>query len=143
MQADKRKRLEENGWVAGDASDFLNLSDAESRLIDIRISLANQLKQIRQQQKLSQAKLAKYLGSSQSRVAKMESCDSSVSMDMMFKAMVTLGASDSDIAKAIAPNKNKKKAAAKRTVSRPVRKAKKPPKPKAKRGSSVTRVRVA
>ena len=103
MHADKRKKLEAKGWKVGDTADFLELSPAESTLVELKVNLARTMKQLRKSRHISQQKLARLLGSSQSRVAKMEACDSSVSMDMMVKSMAVLGASSLDIAKAMEP----------------------------------------
>ena len=103
MHASKRKKLEAAGYKVGDTADFLGLSPAESTLVEMKVSLALHMKELRKVKRVSQEKLAAMLGSSQSRVAKMEACDSSVSMDMMVKSMAILGASSGDIAKAMKP----------------------------------------
>ena len=46
--------------------------------------------------------LAAKLRSSQSRVAKMETGDSSVSLDLLIRSLITLGASDRELSKIIA-----------------------------------------
>src|SRR5262249_653585 len=82
MRKDKRARLEAKGWKFGTAKDFLNLSEEESAYIELKIRLAEALCQRRQDIGLSQVDLAAKLRSSQSRVAKMEAGDSSVSLDL-------------------------------------------------------------
>ena len=101
MRTDKRKKLEARGWKVGDTDDFLELSPAESSLVDMKVSLARNLKTLRKTKRMSQERLAQLLGSSQSRVAKIEACDRSVTMDMMMKSMLVMGASQHDIAMAI------------------------------------------
>ena len=85
MHASKRKKLEAGGYRVGNTADFLGLSPEEAALIDMKIKLSNQLFELRRKGGISQTALAKMIGSSQSRVAKMEACDPSVSMDLMFK----------------------------------------------------------
>jgi transcriptional regulator with XRE-family HTH domain len=53
---------------------------------------------LRDKKGLTQAELAKLTGSSQSRVAKMESGDPSVSIDRLVKSLLTLGATRKQIA---------------------------------------------
>jgi len=53
------------------------------------------------QKKLSQQQLASLIKSSQSRVAKMEAGDPTVSLDLLVKTLLALGASDRDLARAI------------------------------------------
>ena len=82
MDTIKRQRLEAAGWQVGDAADFLGLSPQEVAFIEIKLSLCKRLKQLRLNQNLSQESLAKKIHSSQSRVAKMEAGDPSVSLDL-------------------------------------------------------------
>lgn len=102
MRQSKRKALEAKGWQFGSAVDFLGLSEEELALIDLKIALGNALKQRRQKKRLTQKAAARAIASSQSRVAKMEAGDPSVSIDLLVKSMITLGASRKDVAKAIA-----------------------------------------
>jgi len=100
MDAKKKKRLEEKGWEIGSTKDFLNLSEEEAALIDLKISLAHTLHARRKQKKITQEQLAKLLNSSQSRVAKMESGDPSVSLDLLVKSLFRLGLKKRDLVKA-------------------------------------------
>lgn len=102
MRQSKRKALEKQGWKIGSAKDFLDLSDEEQVLIELKIALGNALRERRQKKRLTQGAVAAAISSSQSRVAKMEAGDPSVSLDLMIKSMLTLGASRKDVAKAIA-----------------------------------------
>lgn len=101
MKKSKRARLEAAGWAVGAVQDFLGLSDAEAALIELKLSLSRTLRDRRQRRGLSQVELAKRLRSSQSRVAKMEAGDPSVSMDLLVSSLLVLGASPADLAKAI------------------------------------------
>ncbi len=98
MKQAKRKALEKAGWKLGDASEFLGLSDEETAYIEMRLLLVQQLRSLRERKKLSQAELAKLIGSSQSRVAKMEAGDASVSTDLLLKSILALGATRAQIA---------------------------------------------
>ena len=101
MQLIKRKALEKKGWKIGSAADFLELSDAELALISVKLALAQALKVRRQKKRVTQTELAEAISSSQSRVAKMEACDPSVSLDLLVKSMLALGATPRDVANAI------------------------------------------
>ena len=102
MRKQKRKRLEAKGWKTGTIKEFLGLSDEESAYIELKVKLAAGLKQRRQQQGLSQLELAAKLQSSQSRVAKMEAGDPSVSLDLLVRSLITLGSSDRELSQIIA-----------------------------------------
>jgi len=91
MDARKRRALEADGWVVGDAQSFLGLSDAETAYIDLALALGDALKARRMQQGLTQQQLAELLGSSQSRVAKMEAAHPSVTVDRLIRALLTMG----------------------------------------------------
>ena len=102
MDTTKRQRVEAAGWKVGSTKEFLKLSKAEQVLVELRVALASTLRQQRTRKRLSQTQLAKQLGSSQSRVAKMEAGDASVSLDLQIRALVALGASRKDVARAVA-----------------------------------------
>ena len=101
MKKSKRARLEAAGWAVGSVRDFLGLSDAEAALIEMKLALSRTLRSRRQRRRMSQVELAKRLRSSQSRVAKMEAGDPSVSMDLLVSSLLVLGASPADLAKTI------------------------------------------
>jgi predicted XRE-type DNA-binding protein len=101
MKDQKRRKLEAAGWKVGSAADFLNLSPEERAFIEMKLALARSLKQRRQRRRLTQTYVAKLLGSSQSRVAKMEAGDVSVSIDLLVRALLALGASKGDVGKII------------------------------------------
>ena len=101
MHKQKRKALAADGWQVGTAQDFLSLSDEEAALIDLKLALGRALKERRTRQRLSQAAVAARIRSSQSRVAKMESGDSTVSIDLLVRTLLALGASRKDLAKSL------------------------------------------
>ena len=103
MKAKKKHQLEVHGWHVGSVDEFLGLSAAETAYIELKLTLSAQLKQRRQQQKLTQVELAKRLQSNQSRVAKMEAGDPSVSLDLLIRSLLALGLTPTDLARIIAP----------------------------------------
>ncbi len=101
MKAADRKKLEAHGWSVGSAQDFLGLSNEENSYLFIKISLAHALAENRAKVGISQLELAKRMHSSQSRVAKMEAGDSSVSTDLLIKALLYLGLEPKDVGKCV------------------------------------------
>ena len=101
MDNKKRKRLEEKGWKIGDADEFLALSREETAYIELKRAFGQNLKHRRHQQQITQAQLAKMIQSSQSRIAKMEAGDPGVSLDLLVRSLLALGASRRELAKAI------------------------------------------
>ncbi len=102
MKQSKRQKLERNGWCVGAASDFLGLSAEESAYIEMKLALSETLREEREKKKLSQVQFARLIASSQSRVAKMEAADSSVSMDLLVKSLLALGVARKKVARALA-----------------------------------------
>lgn len=102
MDAAKKKRLKEAGWSTGSVAEFLELTPEESALIEIKLRLSQLVKKARTRHHLSQTALAERLGSSQSRVAKIESGDASVSLDLLVRATFASGATRKEMARAIA-----------------------------------------
>ena len=97
----KKRRLEAKGYKVGDVDEFLGLSKEESTYIDMKMALSKSLAQRRKQRRLTQVELARKLNSSQSRVAKMEKGDPTVSVDLLVKALLAMGATRQSIAKTI------------------------------------------
>ena len=102
MEANKRKRLEAAGWKVGSTRDFLGLSNEEDTFVELKVALGTSLRQQRARKKISQSALAKQMGSSQSRIAKMEAGDASVSLDLQVRALVALGTTRRELARAVA-----------------------------------------
>ncbi len=101
MREEKRKRLEAKGWRVGNAAEFLQLTAGEAAYIDLKLKLASHLRKRREKWRLSQSALAGKLRSSQSRVAKMEVGDTSVSIDLLIRSLLTMGASQRELARVI------------------------------------------
>jgi predicted transcriptional regulator len=97
----KRARLQAKGWKVGSAEDFLGLSPEEGAFVELKLALSDALRARRASSRLTQAQLAKRLQSSQSRVAKMESGDPSVSVDLLLRSLLMLGVSSRTIARVI------------------------------------------
>jgi len=98
----QQKRLQIKCWKVGTVKEFFGLSNEESAYIELKIKLAASLRQRCQQQGLSQLDFAAKTQSSQSRVAKLEAGDSSVSLDLLIRSLITLGATDRDLSQIIA-----------------------------------------
>ncbi|MEZ5553413.1 MAG: helix-turn-helix transcriptional regulator [Pseudomonadales bacterium] len=101
MKHVKKKALEKAGWKIGSVGEFLELSDEEAAYLEMRLLLVHKLRSLRERKKISQVELAKMIGSSQSRIAKIEAGDMSVSTDLILKAILALGATRTQIAKTL------------------------------------------
>ena len=99
MDKRKKKVLKSKGYKVGSVEEFLGLSSEESEYIELKLALSEALAKRRKKSNLTQAQLAKMLKSSQSRVAKMEKGDPSVSVDLLVKSLLAMGAKKENIAK--------------------------------------------
>lgn len=106
MRSNKRKRLEAKGWKAGSAREFLGLSSQEEPYIEIKLRLAENLRNQRLRRRMSQSDLARAIKSSQSPVAKMETGERSVSLDLLVRSLLALGASSKNLVRHLAPRKS-------------------------------------
>lgn len=91
MDTRNSKKREAAGWRSGDAADFLGLSEAESRLIGLRLEIARATREEREARGLTQKELAALAGTTQARIAKLESASPEVSLDLMVRAFFTVG----------------------------------------------------
>lgn len=108
MRETKKKRLEKKGWKVSDASEFLELTPEESTYIELKLRLAADVLNRRKEKGMTQAGLAELMNSSQSRVAKMEAGDPSVSLDLLIRSLLVLGASHKDLGKVVGSNRDAK-----------------------------------
>ena len=102
MKKDKRARLERAGWKVGTVRDLLGLSRAEEALVELKLILSRGLRERRARRRLTQAQLARLLKSSQSRVAKMEAGDPSVSIDLLIRSLLAMGTTQRELAQVMA-----------------------------------------
>ena len=101
MNRDKREKLEAKGWKVGDTADFLSLSPDEAAYVEMKIAFSQNLRARRRERRLTQGQLARMIQSSQSRVAKMEAGDPSVSLDLLVRSLLALGTSKHELARVI------------------------------------------
>jgi DNA-binding XRE family transcriptional regulator len=101
MDKSKQRKLERAGWKIGSASELLGVTPEEAAYIEMRLALSRNFKELRSKKRLTQVQAAKILGSSQSRVAKLEAGDPTVSLDLLVRSNLALGASKRDLAKTL------------------------------------------
>jgi DNA-binding XRE family transcriptional regulator len=101
VRADQRRKLEAAGWRVGDTKDFLALTAGEAEFVEIKLALARRLRELREEQNWTQAELARRVGSSQSRVAKMEAADPSVSVDLLVRSLLAAGADRREVGRVV------------------------------------------
>src|SRR2546427_1608635 len=100
MKAEKKRRLEAAGWKETTVQEFLNLSEADVQYIEMKLALSRMLRLIRERRRMTQTKAAALIKTSQSRLARMEAGDPSVSLDLLVRGLFALGASPKDLLKA-------------------------------------------
>jgi len=101
MDKAKKERLEAAGWQAVSVKDLLGLSDEEESYVELKLQLSRALKRRRKLLRWSQETLALRICSSQSRIAKMEAADPTVSIDLLIRGLLATGISRSRIAEAL------------------------------------------
>src|SRR5437870_7141152 len=102
MNRKKKGALEKRGWKVGSAKEFLGLSPAEEAYIEFKMALSRYLQERRKSKRLTQTRLAKFVRTSQSRVAKMEKGEPSVTVDLIVRSLFALGTKPKEIASVIA-----------------------------------------
>lgn len=102
MKVEKQKRLEAKGWKVTTVAEFLSLTEEEERIVELRLALSDAIKERRVESNLTQKNFAKLLQSSQSRVAKMESGDPSVSIDLLIRSLFKAGVDRRKLSKIVA-----------------------------------------
>lgn len=87
MDRAQRQALEAAGFQVGDVSELLGLTPDERQLVEFRVRLASAIRHHRQRRHLTQAQLAKRIGSNQARIAKVEAAASGISLELMMRAL--------------------------------------------------------
>jgi len=99
-RAIRKQRLKDAGFDITSVQDFLDLSEEEMAYIEMKLGLARVLRRHRTSKlKMSQHGLAELIGSSQSRVAKMEAGDPSVTLDLLVRSLLATGLKRTEIAR--------------------------------------------
>ena len=93
-----KARLRRDRRAVGDAAEFLNLNPQEAQFVELKLALAARVRQLREQLGMTQAALAEQLGARQSRVGRMEAADRSVTVDLMMRSLLAIGATPREIA---------------------------------------------
>ena len=101
MDKERKARLEAHGWAVGSVEQFLGLTSEEAAYVELRLKLSDAIREYRKKRRLTQSQLADLIQSSQSRVAKAEAADGSVSLDLLIRSLLALGATHQDLAKVI------------------------------------------
>jgi predicted XRE-type DNA-binding protein len=97
----RQQHLEAKGWKVGSVEEFLELTPEEASYIELKLALSESLRTYRKQRQLTQTDLARLLKSSQSRVAKMEAGDPSVSLDLLVRSLLAMGTTREALAQLI------------------------------------------
>jgi predicted XRE-type DNA-binding protein len=92
MDARKKEKLAKLGGRVTTVEDFLGMSADEAALVELRFELAANVRKHRLKHRMTQAQLAKAIGSSQSRIAKLEAADPQASLDSIVRALAATGA---------------------------------------------------
>jgi DNA-binding XRE family transcriptional regulator len=101
MKVEKKRKLESAGWRVGHARDFLELTAGEAEFVEIKLALARRLREMREERNWTQAEFARRVGSSQSRVAKMEAADPTVSVDLLVRSLLAAGANRREVGRIV------------------------------------------
>ena len=94
--------MSKRDWKEGSVQEFLGLSDVDMALVETKVALTKALRQRRKASRLTQSNVARTMNTSQSRMARIEAGDPSVSLDLVFKALYTVGMTPQDVGKFIA-----------------------------------------
>jgi hypothetical protein len=101
MRREKREQLEAAGWHVGSVADFLELSPEEAAFIEVKLTLGHALRRLRTERHFSERDVAERLGADELRLSEIEAGDPSVSLDLLVRALFSLGATRDEIADAI------------------------------------------
>ena len=102
MDTKQKAHMDEFGYVAMTASEWLGLTQAESDEIEIGIALTFFLCSVRERSGLSVARAARKLKMTPARLSRIERGDPDVSLDILITSALGLGATFREVGEAIA-----------------------------------------
>jgi len=97
MNPEKRAALEAAGFRVGTVKEFLGLTDAESKLVELRVAIAKTIRGLRTQTGASQGEIAAKIKKTQPQMARIEAAKEGVSLDQMFLGLFAAGGSIADL----------------------------------------------
>ena len=98
MTEAKRKILETKGYAVTDSAEWLGLTRGETQIVNMRVALAQELEKVCKSKGITQAELARRVGTRQSGVARMLNNPDNSTMDNLIKGLIALGEPISKIA---------------------------------------------
>ena len=99
MDALTKKLMQEAGFESGSVGELLGLSEAQETLVEIKVRLTQLLREERRARGWSQNRLAQAMGKKQQVVARTEMAHRSVTLDLLLRALLTIGVKMSRIAR--------------------------------------------
>ena len=103
LTSKKKARIREMGGRVTTVEEWLDLSSEEVDFLDMKIRLAEAVKERRRARHLSQAEAADLLGTSQGRVSKLER--GLASLDQLTWSWLALGGSREELARVLASSR--------------------------------------
>jgi ribosome-binding protein aMBF1 (putative translation factor) len=101
VRRDEFMKKLKGGWVEGSVKELMDLDSADMEYIETRLALTRAIREERKKQHITQVTLAARMKTTQSRVAKIEKGDPTISMDMILRGFFTLGLTRKELAKAM------------------------------------------
>jgi ribosome-binding protein aMBF1 (putative translation factor) len=92
MDTKKKSKPKKSSGRVTSVREFLGMTETEAAVVEIRVELAAAVRKKRLAAGLTQAELANTVGSTQSRIAKIEAADPQASLESMVGALVAAGA---------------------------------------------------
>lgn len=98
MDARTKKALERAGWTHGSYADFLQLTPEEKMIVDMRIAATLELERQRRATRLSQAEVARRMGTRQPNVSALFRNPGGATLDTLCRALAAYGLGRREIA---------------------------------------------
>ena len=102
MDPEKKKRLEAKGWRFGDYGDLLGMTAEEKAVVEMRLAAKREIERLRASSTLSQAELARRMGTKQPNVSRLLRDLGSASLDMLVRLLLAFGLDRKGVAAALA-----------------------------------------
>ncbi len=91
VEKPSRSNQDKKRFVEVDVADWLDLDESDRKVIELRVALVKEIRSRREVAGISQATLAKRIGTAQPNIAKIEAGGIGISLDLLMRVFFATG----------------------------------------------------
>ena len=89
------------GFVEVNVADWLDLDESDQKVVELRVAIVKEIRHRREASEMSQAALAKRVGTGQPNIAKIEAGGIGISLDLLTRVFFATGGRIAELSEAV------------------------------------------